>query len=46
MMSGTTRAAVAGKVFRIADLSGGRRRRHDVLLSTRILKKTGRRIAP
>ena len=43
MVHGRTRAEVAAKVAEIAALLGARCRAHDVLYSTRILKKTGLR---
>ena len=45
MVHGHTREEVRGKVERIARLIGPAARAHDVLFSTRILKKTGLRIA-
>lgn len=45
MVHGRTREEVWGKVERIARLIGPAARSHDVLFSTRILKKTGLRIA-
>jgi DNA-binding Lrp family transcriptional regulator len=45
MVHGQTRDEVRGKVERIAGLIGPAARAHDVLFSTRILKKTGLRIA-
>lgn len=45
MVHGQTREAVRAKVERIARLIGPAARSHDVLFSTRILKKTGLRIA-
>ena len=45
MVHGHTREEVRGKVERIAQLIGPAARAHDVLFSTRILKKTGLRIA-
>ena len=45
MVHGRTRDEVWGKVERIARLIGPAARSHDVLFSTRILKKTGLRIA-
>ena len=45
MVHGHTREEVRGKVERIAKLIGPAARAHDVLFSTRILKKTGLRIA-
>ena len=44
MVHGRTRDDVARKVSDIADLIGARSRAHEVLLSRRILKKTGLRI--
>lgn len=45
MVHGRDRAEVMMKVQRIADLLGDSVRSHDVLFSTRILKKTGMRLA-
>lgn len=45
MVHGHTRDEVRAKVERIAALIGQAARAHDVLFSTRILKKTGLRIA-
>ncbi|MFZ2156618.1 MAG: AsnC family transcriptional regulator [Bradyrhizobium sp.] len=45
MVHGHTRDEVRAKVERIARLIGPAARSHDVLFSTRILKKTGLRIA-
>jgi DNA-binding Lrp family transcriptional regulator len=45
MVHGRTREEVADKVTRIASVLGDWDRGHDVLFSTRILKKTGLRIA-
>ena len=45
MVHGATRAEVDEKILRIAALLGAACRSHDVLYSTRILKKTGLRIA-
>ncbi|QWG11502.1 AsnC family transcriptional regulator [Bradyrhizobium sediminis] len=45
MVHGHTRDEVRAKVERIARLIGPAARAHDVLFSTRILKKTGLRIA-
>lgn len=45
MVHGHTREEVRAKVERIARLIGPAARAHDVLFSTRILKKTGLRIA-
>ncbi len=45
MAHGRTREEVQEKVARIADEIGPALRAHDVLFSTRILKKTGLRIA-
>lgn len=45
MVHGTSREEVRAKVARIAALVGTAARGHDVLFSTRILKKTGLRIA-
>ncbi len=45
MVHGRSRAEVHDKVGRIADLIGLAARAHDVLFSTRILKKTGLRVA-
>ncbi len=44
MVHGRSREEVIGKVEEIARLLGDRARAHDVLFSTRILKKTGLRI--
>lgn len=44
MVHGRDRAEVMQKVRRIADLLGDAVREHDVLFSTRILKKTGMRL--
>ena len=44
MVHGHSQAEVRDKVERIAKLLGDRVRQHDVLFSTRILKKTGLRI--
>jgi DNA-binding Lrp family transcriptional regulator len=44
MVHGHSREEVRGKVEQIAQLLGDKVRRHDVLFSTRILKKTGLRI--
>jgi len=44
MVHGRDRAEVAAKVARIAAVLGDAARAHDVLYSTRILKKTGLRI--
>ncbi len=44
MVHGHSREEVCDKVEQIAQLLGDRVRRHDVLFSTRILKKTGLRI--
>ena len=44
MVHGRDRAEVMMKVQRIADLVGDAVRSHDVLFSTRILKKTGMRL--
>lgn len=46
MVHGRDRSEVEAKVGRIAELLGPARRAHEVLYSTRILKKTGLRIAP
>jgi DNA-binding Lrp family transcriptional regulator len=46
MVHGRDRAEVAGKVEQIAGLLGDAVRAHDVLFSTRILKKTGLRLGP
>ena len=46
MVHGRTRAEVSDKVARIAALLGDDNRGHDILYSTRILKKTGVRFAP
>jgi DNA-binding Lrp family transcriptional regulator len=45
MVHGTDAAEVETKIASIADILGGACRGHDVLFSTRILKKTGLRIA-
>jgi DNA-binding Lrp family transcriptional regulator len=45
MVHGRSRAEVADKVARIGALLGAAERGHDVLYSTRILKKTGLRVA-
>ena len=45
MVHGKTREEVEAKVATIAGLLGEHARAHDVLYSTRILKKTGLRIA-
>lgn len=45
MVHGHTREEVRAKVERIAQLIGSAARAHDILFSTRILKKTGLRIA-
>jgi hypothetical protein len=45
MIHGRGRAEVDAKVAEIAALLGADARAHDVLFSTRILKKTGLRIA-
>jgi len=45
MVHGRSRDEIKDKVARIADLIGPASRGHDVLFSTRILKKTGLRIA-
>jgi len=45
MVHGRSRAEVLEKVDRIADVLGSDARAHDVLFSTRILKKTGLRVA-
>lgn len=45
MVHGKTRDEVRTKVTEIAELLGPSARSHDVLFSTRILKKTGLRIA-
>ena len=45
MVHGRTRDEVRSKVMEIAGLIGSELRAHDVLFSTRILKKTGLRIA-
>jgi hypothetical protein len=44
MVHGKTRAQVAAEVEAIAELLGEHCRGHEVLYSTRILKKTGLRI--
>ncbi len=46
MVHGKTRAEVEQQVASIADLLGAHVRTHDVLYSTRILKKTGLRLNP
>jgi DNA-binding Lrp family transcriptional regulator len=45
MVHGRTREEVQDKVEEVAELIGSAARAHDVLFSTRILKKTGLRIA-
>lgn len=45
MVHGKSKQEVADKVERIAEALGARARGHQVLLSTRILKKTGLRLA-
>jgi DNA-binding Lrp family transcriptional regulator len=45
MVHGRSRAEVEDKVRRITELLGAEARGHDVLYSTRVLKKTGLRIA-
>jgi len=45
MVHAKDRAETVGKIHEIEALLGERARRHDVLYSTRILKKTGLRIA-
>lgn len=45
MVHGRTRDEVRAKVAEIAELAGSAARGHDILFSTRILKKTGLRIA-
>ncbi len=45
MVHGKSRDEVTGRVEKISELIGGAARAHDVLFSTRILKKTGLRIA-
>ncbi|MDT3684742.1 MAG: AsnC family transcriptional regulator [Pseudorhodoplanes sp.] len=45
MVHGRSRDEVREKVERIADLLGEAQRAHEILFSTRILKKTGLRIA-
>ncbi len=45
MVHGTTREEIRAKVEEIAELIGPAARGHDVLFSTRILKKTGLRLA-
>jgi len=45
MVHGRTPDEVKVKILRIAELIGSAARSHDVLFSTRILKKTGLRIA-
>ncbi|GAB6043869.1 hypothetical protein JCM17961_45510 [Endothiovibrio diazotrophicus] len=44
MVHGQDRAEVESKVARIAELLGDHDRGHEILYSTRILKKTGLRI--
>jgi DNA-binding Lrp family transcriptional regulator len=46
MVHGRSRAEVHDKVARIAAVVGLAARAHDVLFSTRVLKKTGLRVAP
>ena len=46
MVHGRDRNEVAGKVDAIAAILGDAARSHDVLFSTRILKKTGLRLGP
>ncbi len=45
MVHGRTRDEVRDKVARLADMIGAASRGHEILFSTRILKKTGLRIA-
>ena len=45
MVHGSSRAAVEIDIARIAELLGSACRQHDILYSTRILKKTGLRLA-
>ncbi len=45
MVHGRSRGEVEDKIAEIADLLGDASRDHDVLFSTRILKKTGLRLA-
>ena len=45
MVHGHSQEEVRAKVQRIAQLLGDKARQHDVLFSTRILKKTGLRLA-
>ena len=45
MVHGRSREEVHEKVEQIADLLGEAQRAHEILFSTRILKKTGLRIA-
>jgi DNA-binding Lrp family transcriptional regulator len=45
MVHGRDRTEVEGKVVRIAEVLGEAARAHDVLYSSRILKKTGLRLA-
>jgi siroheme decarboxylase len=45
MVHGHSRDEVEEKVFKIADLLGDANRGHEILYSTRILKKTGLRLA-
>jgi len=44
MVHGHSRDEVASLVARIADILGKRQRQHDILYSSRILKKTGLRL--
>lgn len=44
MVHGRSREEVSGFVERIAKLLGDRQRQHDILFSSRILKKTGLRL--
>jgi hypothetical protein len=44
MVHGHSQEEVRNKVEQIAQLLGDKARQHDVLFSTRILKKTGLRI--
>lgn len=46
MLHGRDRAEVEAKVFEIATLLGASVRAHEILYSTRILKKTGLRLNP
>lgn len=46
MVHGKSREEVEAQIAQIAELLGGHVRAHDVLYSTRILKKTGLRLKP